>query len=60
MVKVRTCDFCGYQIQPGTGVTFVKNDGTILNFCTKKCRKMRIEFKKNPRKTKWTKHYGKE
>lgn len=60
MVKIRTCSFCGYSIQPGEGITFVKNDGTILDFCTTKCRYARLKYKKNPRKTRWTKHYGQQ
>jgi len=60
MVKIRTCSFCGYDILPGEGITYVKNDGTIMNFCTKKCRLNRIKYKKNPRKTKWTKYYGQQ
>lgn len=58
MVKVRVCSFCGYAIQPGEGITYVKNDGTIYNFCSKKCRFAKIKYKKNPRKTRWTKAYG--
>lgn len=58
MVKVRVCSFCGSTIQPGQGITYVKNDGTVMNFCSKKCRVFRIEYKKNPRKIRWTKFYG--
>ena len=60
MVKVKKCSFCGFEIPIGKGLMFVKNDGTLLDFCTKKCRKAMLEQKKNPRKTRWTAHYGKE
>lgn len=60
MVKVKQCDFCGYKVNPGEGITFIKNDGTILNFCTKKCREARLKYHKNPRKTRWTKHYNQQ
>ena len=60
MVKVRRCSFCGYDIAIGRGMMFVKKDGTILNFCTNKCRKAMLKFKKNPRKTRWTSLYGKQ
>ncbi|MCP4762703.1 MAG: 50S ribosomal protein L24e [archaeon] len=60
MVKIRTCSFCGYNIQPGEGVTYIKNDGTIFDFCTNKCKKNKLDYKKNPRKTKYTKHFGKQ
>lgn len=36
----------------------VMNDGTILVFCSVKCKVAMMEHKKNPRKTKWTKIYG--
>ncbi|TFF94916.1 MAG: 50S ribosomal protein L24e [Promethearchaeota archaeon] len=60
MVKVKKCSFCGYDIPIGKAVMVVKNDGTILNFCTNKCRKAMLQYKKNPRKTRWTSYYGKE
>ena len=59
MVKVRKCSFCGYDIGIGRGIIFVRKDGTILNFCTNRCRKAMLKYKKNPRKTRWTSMYGK-
>ncbi|MFW9948338.1 MAG: 50S ribosomal protein L24e, partial [Candidatus Odinarchaeota archaeon] len=38
MVKVKKCSFCGWDIPIGRGHMFVRKDGTILNFCTQKCR----------------------
>ncbi len=60
MVKILKCSYCGSEILPGTGMTFVKNSGEILRFCSKKCRKMRLEVKKPARKVRWTQHYGKK
>ncbi|MHA1688797.1 MAG: 50S ribosomal protein L24e [Promethearchaeota archaeon] len=60
MVKQRKCSFCGYQIPIGMGIMYVKRDGQILNFCTNKCRKAMLKYKKNPRKTRWTAYYGKQ
>ncbi len=60
MVKVKKCSFCGYDIPIGRGIMFIRRDGTILNFCTNKCRKSMLIYKKNPRKTRWTAHYGKQ
>ena len=60
MVKVKKCSFCGYDIAIGRGIMFVKRDGTIYNFCTPKCRKAMLLYKKNPRKTRWTSFYGKQ
>ncbi len=60
MVKEKDCSFCGYRIPIGRGVMFIKRDGTIYHFCTNKCRKSLLNYKKNPRKTRWTRHYGKQ
>ncbi|OYT59539.1 MAG: 50S ribosomal protein L24 [Desulfurococcales archaeon ex4484_217_1] len=59
MVKVRTCSFCGKEIEPGTGIMYVKNDGSILWFCSSKCWKNMLKLKRNPRKYKWTLKYAK-
>ena len=36
-----------------------KNDGSILWFCSSKCRKNALVLKRDPRKLKWTKKYVK-
>jgi large subunit ribosomal protein L24e len=38
---------------------YVKNDGSILWFCSSKCRKS-SKFGRDARKLKWTKYFGKE
>lgn len=38
----------------GTGMAFVGNDGTMLWFCSSKCRKSMLVLKRDPRKLKWT------
>lgn len=60
MVKVKKCSFCRKDIPIGRGVMYVRKDGSISNFCSKKCRKAQLVQKKNPRKTRWTAVYGKE
>jgi large subunit ribosomal protein L24e len=60
LVKQKNCSFCGFPIPIGKGHMFIKKDGTILNFCTPKCRKAMLVAKKNPRKTRWTAFYGKQ
>ncbi len=60
MVKTKNCSFCGYNIPIGKGFMYVKRDGQILDFCTNKCKKAMLKYKKNPRKTRWTTFYGKE
>lgn len=51
MVK---CSFCGKTIQPGTGITYVKTNGTILHFCSSKCFKNALELGRKPIRVKWT------
>jgi large subunit ribosomal protein L24e len=58
--KFRNCSFCGHEFPPSTGMMYVKNDGTTLWFCSSKCRKSSIELKRDSRKVKWTKYFGKE
>ncbi|MEX2703480.1 MAG: 50S ribosomal protein L24e [Candidatus Baldrarchaeia archaeon] len=60
MVKTQKCSFCGRDIEPGTGMMFVRNDGTVLWFCSSKCRKSLVEMKRDPRKLKWTLKWKKE
>ncbi|ADM27056.1 LSU ribosomal protein L24E [Ignisphaera aggregans DSM 17230] len=57
MVSRHTCSFCGNSINPGTGVMLVKNDGSIMWFCSSKCLK-NYRLGRNPRKLPWTKIYG--
>lgn len=33
------CSFCGGRVVPGTGVMFVKRDGSLLYFCSSKCER---------------------
>jgi large subunit ribosomal protein L24e len=58
--KSRSCSFCGQEFPPGTGMMYVRNDGTILWFCSSKCRKSSIDLKRDSRKVKWTEYFGKE
>jgi len=60
MVRVYNCNFCGREIQPGTGVWYVKNDGSILRFCSSKCFKNALKLHRDPTKLKWTSMYGKK
>jgi large subunit ribosomal protein L24e len=44
------CSFCGEQYEPPRGLSFVKNDGTVVYLCSAKCRK-NMQMKK--RKVRW-------
>lgn len=39
MPTTRICDFSGDEIEPGTGIMYVRNDGTVLHFKDSKCEK---------------------
>ena len=56
----RVCSFCGHDFPSGTGMMYVKNDGSVLWFCSNKCRKSSLKLKRDPRRFPWTKYYGKE
>ncbi|MBC7127968.1 MAG: 50S ribosomal protein L24e [Candidatus Methanosuratincola petrocarbonis] len=53
MVRIQKCSFCSQEIPAGTGLMYVKNDGTILRFCSSKCRKNMLGLKRVPRDLKW-------
>ena len=57
MVRVYECSFCGYEIEPGTGISFVRKNGQLVRFCSRKCRRSLLDFKRDARKFKWTKKY---
>lgn len=54
------CAFCGEDIEPGTGTMYVRKDGTVYYFCSKKCQKNMLVLKRKPRTTRWTALYKKE
>ncbi|MCW4032801.1 MAG: 50S ribosomal protein L24e [Candidatus Bathyarchaeota archaeon] len=60
MPRIYKCSFCGIDMPPSTGLAYIRNDGSILYFCSTKCRKCMLELKRDPRKLKWTQFYGKE
>ncbi|MDS0283313.1 50S ribosomal protein L24e [Haloarcula onubensis] len=37
MPRTRDCDYCGQDIEPGTGTMLVHNDGSTTHFCSSKC-----------------------
>lgn len=56
MVVKRNCGYCASEIEPGTGFMLVKNDGTIMWFCSSKCFK-NYKLGRDPKKLPWTKSY---
>ncbi len=57
MPRIHVCEFCGKEIEPGTGLMYVKLDGSIHWYCSSKCFKNAVKLRRDPRKLKWTKHY---
>ena len=49
------CSFCGKEIEKGTGVMFVRNDGKIFYFDSSKCEKNMLKLKREPSRVKWIK-----
>ncbi len=36
---------------------YIRRDGAIINFCSRKCRINQTKLKRVPRKVKWTREY---
>ncbi|AAT43867.1 50S ribosomal protein L24e [Picrophilus oshimae] len=56
-MDVRNCSFCGKSIEPASGFLYVRKDGSVLNFCSRKCKENMVKLKRVPRKVKWTNEY---
>jgi len=59
MPQTRDCDFCGSEIEPGTGTMFVRTDGTTIHYCSAKCEK-NADLGREPRDLGWTEDGGAE
>ncbi len=57
MPRTFKCSFCGDEFPPASGISYVKNDGVILYFCSTKCNKSLLKLGRDARKLKWTQHY---
>ena len=54
MVVKRQCSFCAGEIEPGTGLMFVKRDGTVFHFCSGSCRKQQLGLGRVGHRVRWT------
>ncbi len=54
------CSFCGEDITIGSGKMFVKNDGRVLYFCSKRCEKCTFKLNRKPHTSKWTATYNQQ
>ena len=50
------CSFCGGEINPGTGIMYVRNDAKIFHFCGSKCRKNELVLGRKALRVRWTQH----
>ncbi|MFP4005161.1 MAG: 50S ribosomal protein L24e [Candidatus Hadarchaeia archaeon] len=53
MPAEKTCSYCGDDITPGTGLMYVKRDGTILYLCSSKCEK-NMKLGRRAEELEWT------
>src|SRR5580658_8497626 len=58
MVVKRQCSFCSAEIEPGTGMMFVKRDGSVFNFCNSSCRKQQLHLGRVGHRLKWTRAHA--
>merc|ERR1712224_193276 len=58
-MKLELCSFSGYKIYPGHGKRFIRIDGKLFNFLSKKSQKS-FMMRRNPRKISWTVLYRKK
>merc|ERR1712189_116374 len=59
IMKLELCNFSGYKIYPGHGKRFIRIDGKLFNFLSKKSDRSFL-MKRNPRKISWTVLYRKK
>lgn len=54
------CSFCGREFLHGSGVLYVRRDGTLQWLCSRRCRVYLTRYKRDPRRVRWTEYYGEE
>jgi large subunit ribosomal protein L24e len=58
MVVKRQCSFCADEIEPGTGIMYVKKDGSVFHFCSTSCRKQQMVLGRVGHRMKWTRAHA--
>ena len=53
MPRTRTCDYCGGDIEPGTGTMFVRTNGATIHYCSSKCENNH-DLGREARNLEWT------
>ncbi|MBP1449325.1 MAG: 50S ribosomal protein L24 [Thermoproteus sp.] len=49
-MRIYKCAFCGSSIYPGYGIMYIKTDGTVLRFCSRKCFVSAVRYGRDPRR----------
>ncbi len=57
MPQNRSCDYCGDDVEPGTGTMFVRTNGSVIHYCSAKCEK-NADLGREPRDLEWTEEGG--
>jgi large subunit ribosomal protein L24e len=52
-VRIFKCSFCGGDIMPGFGLMFIRTDGTVQRFCSRRCFVNSVKYRRDPRKLTW-------
>ncbi|MFB6491051.1 MAG: 50S ribosomal protein L24e [Thermoproteus sp. AZ2] len=52
-MRIYKCDFCGAPIYPGYGITYIKADGTVRRYCSRKCFASAEKYRRDPRRLAW-------
>ena len=47
------CSFCSKNVPEGTGVMYIRKDGKIFHFDSRKCEKNLMKLGRDPRNFKW-------
>ncbi|HYB07077.1 MAG TPA: 50S ribosomal protein L24e [Nitrososphaerales archaeon] len=53
MYVPKKCAFCGREVRLGSGILFVRNDGSTRSYCSSKCKTNELKLGRDPRKLKW-------
>ena len=54
------CNFCGNQLEKGTGKMYVFKSGKFVYFCSTKCQKNTLKLNRKPVNYKWTASFEKK
>jgi large subunit ribosomal protein L24e len=60
MFVAKKCAFCGKEVRLGSGILFVRNDGSTRSYCSSKCKSNELKLGRDPRKLKWARRAQKK